>query len=117
MSDDPYAEPRIAWLHGLVAEPLADYARDTGRPHPRTTEPHTALEDAAALPDRLRRHGYAAAAQAARNTHLTRQTTRSPPGTATPNPLKTKRLARGAWFPELSQLRPKPRTAGPGMRG
>ncbi|WP_329560292.1 hypothetical protein [Kitasatospora sp. NBC_01266] len=62
---DPLGEPRIARLHELLADLLTDYQLDAGRPHPRTTELHTALEDVAALPDQLRRHGYAAAAQAA----------------------------------------------------
>ncbi|MGC0418364.1 hypothetical protein [Embleya sp. AB8] len=66
VSADSFAEPAVARLHSIVGELLADYARDTGRPHPRATELHNAVEDVAALPEQIRR-GSGAAQQAARS--------------------------------------------------
>jgi hypothetical protein len=67
VSADPRAEPRVAQLHALIVELLNDYQHDTGHPHPRALALAAALEDVAAIPQELRRRGYAAASQAARS--------------------------------------------------
>lgn len=59
VSDDPLADPRIARLHTLVTELLADYETQTSRPHPAADELRTTLEDVAYIPkeERRRRRG------------------------------------------------------------
>ncbi|WP_030672356.1 hypothetical protein [Streptomyces sp. NRRL B-1347] len=65
VSADPLAEPRVARLHALLAELLADYHQRTGAPHPNATQLRLSFEDVAALPEQLRNIGRATARQAA----------------------------------------------------
>ncbi|MFB6533572.1 MULTISPECIES: hypothetical protein [Streptomyces] len=66
VSANPLGEPRVALLHTLLTQLLADYEQHTGHAHPRAADLHTAFEDVAALPEQQRRHGRRAGAQAAR---------------------------------------------------
>uniref|UniRef100_UPI00366E08F8 hypothetical protein n=2 Tax=Bacillati TaxID=1783272 RepID=UPI00366E08F8 len=69
VSADPLADPRIARLHHLITELLADIEQLTG--HPAITHEQTilALEDVAFIPEEGRRRARGRARNAARAAH------------------------------------------------